>query len=128
MGHSARSKIGNVSRIPRYGKAVVTTGKVSYLLSQERSNGKWKLFNALGYTEENPEELQHDLREGLKNNGGEELIKTETGEHVYNVVMELGRTSKADVLTVWQIDREGDNPRFITAYKAKKRRSGGETV
>lgn len=121
MGHSTRSKVGPVQRIPRYGRAVVTSDKVGYLLSPEKSNGKWRFFKALGYTEHNPEALQRDLQEGIKNNGGEEFIKTATGERVYDVVMELGITSKANVRTAWQIDREGADPRFITAYKAKKR-------
>lgn len=92
------------------------------MLDPEKSNGKWRLFKALGYERENAAELEHDLKAGLAENGGEESIKNGKGEKTYAVDMELGRTSKAQIRTIWQVDEEGADPRFITAYKAKKRR------
>ena len=77
MGHGYPTNLGRVERVPGYGVAVVAREKlVSYILDEENGKGKAAFFKSIGYTKENADDLDADLREGLKKNGGEARLKS----------------------------------------------------
>ena len=111
---------GLVSRLPNYQRAVVLHSKIkNYLLNPDKSNGKSKLFRGLGYTMRNASRLEKDIRAGLKDNKALKFKPNKYGNTMYNVTMQLGIGEKASILTVWQIDKGSNRPRFITAYKKR---------
>lgn len=114
------SASGFVSRLPNYKNAVVLQRKVkNYILNPQKSNGKFAIFAALGYNMGNSKRLEADMREGLKHNKALRFSPNKYGNVAYEVVMELGITTRAKVVTAWQIDNGDNKPRFITAYKFK---------
>lgn len=123
MGSGYPISLGVIHRVPKYGTAVIAPEKLTkYLLDTDNSKGKSAFFESIGYTKENADQLAADLRKGLSENGAEASIKSAAGERVYNVIMELGIGKRAQVLTAWQADHEGDAPRFITAFPAKRKK------
>lgn len=119
MGHGYPVKLGHVDKIPGYGVATVPAPKIGdYLLNPNHpaNQGKWAIFANIGYSQERPEELIEDLKNGLKENGGDKQLKNGKGEITYIVEMDLGRTKKRKVKTIWQVDKDGDPPHFVTAY------------
>ena len=124
MGHGYPVKLGRVNRVPKYGVAEIAPEKLTkYILDPENETGKWRLFKAIGYDLDNPQDLERDLRRGLRENDAEASIKSAKGEKTYVVTMELGIGTTSRIDTVWQTDNDDAPPRFITAYKAKKRRA-----
>lgn len=114
---------GFVARLPNYQRAEVLHAKIkNYLLNPDKSNGKHELFKGIGYTMKNSARFERDIRNGLKNNKAKKFLPNAYGHTLYNVTMSLGIGEKADILTVWQIDKGSNTPRFITAYKDRKRR------
>lgn len=112
---------GFVSRLPNYQRAIVLQRKVKdYLLNPDKSKGKYKLFRGIGYkTMHSAARLEKDIRAGLKDNNALKFKPNEYGHTVYNVTMQLGIGEKTSILTVWQIDKGTNRPRFITAYKER---------
>lgn len=124
MGHGYPVKLGRVNRVPKYGVAEIAPEKLTkYILDPENETGKWRLFKAIGYDLDNPQDLERDLRRGLRENDAEASIKNAKGEKTYVVTMELGIGTTSRIDTVWQTDNDDAPPRFITAYKARKRRT-----
>lgn len=112
---------GFTARLPNYQRAVILGDKVkNYLLNPDKSNGKAEFFRALGYTMKDARRFSRDIRQGLKENKALVFEPNKYGNVMYNVTMNLGTTTKTPVLTVWQIDKGTNKPRFITAYKARR--------
>lgn len=66
MGHGYPVKLGRVNRVPKYGVAEIAPEKLTkYILDPENETGKWRLFKAIGYDLDNPQDLERDERMGL---------------------------------------------------------------
>ena len=109
-------------RLPNAQQARVDPAKITgYLLSASHPDGgeKAKFFVGFGFR---PEQWQ-SLSEALHVHGAShEVIKKEQGIYGVKYVVD-GSLATPDgrspnVRTVWQIDRETDHPKFITAYPA----------
>lgn len=110
---------GFTVRLPNYQRAVILNDKVkNYLLHPGKSNGKAAFFKALGYSMKDAKRFAGDIRRGLKENKALVYPANQHGRAVYNVIMNLGTSTRTPVLTVWQIDKGSNIPRLITAYKA----------
>ena len=117
----------DLSIMPRASDAVVEEQKLTgYVLDPDSGSGKAELFeSALGITAADWRYLAAQLKEGLDS---AQLVskvrRTEYGIH-YNVISAVkGRNGKLKpVLSAWEV-RDGQPPRFITAYLA---RGGFET-
>lgn len=111
-------------RLPHYKQAIIPQKKIgNYLLNPENPNsgGKPKFFKSIGYNMKGESRLIRDIRTGIATNPAKEYEPNEYGRVNYEVVMKLGVTRKADVITIWAIDKGEKIPRFITAYPYKKR-------
>lgn len=115
------SSSGFVSRLPNYQRAEILNSKIkNYLLNPQNSKGKHVFFNGIGYNMKNAARLEQDIRKGLRENKALKFSPNEYGKATYNVVMPLGIGEKVAVLTVWQMDKDSNRPRFITAYKDRR--------
>ena len=106
LENSARSRVG--------------LSKVIYLVDPEhpKNGGKARLFNALGYHQDNWEQLDKDLREQHLVLDAEEVERTIHGRKYAITGILQGPTGNANMLSVWIIRWEEDFPRFVTAYIA----------
>lgn len=107
---------GFINRVPNAKNAVIADNKITkFLLAPNQKH--YDEFVAVGYSENNPEQLRHDLLDGLANNTAKEYETNAHGDKAYEVDMILGVDRKAKFRTAWQIDKGSENPRFITAHR-----------
>ncbi len=107
-------------RLPNSDRAVIDLAKLrDYLLSTSHSVGRFKarFFESLGYSADNWERLEADIRDLIDDTEARLSEKTEYGQK-YEVRGSMtgpdGRS--AEVVTVWIVLTGEDVPRFITAY------------
>lgn len=113
------------ARMPRFRLATIPRAKIrDYLLSPKNPNGKAAFFKSLGYTTRNADRFKRDLLDGLKRNKAFVYTENKRGDVSMSVIMELGITKRAEVVTAWVVESGKKNPRLVTAYprKAKGRR------
>ncbi len=112
---------GFVSKVPNADRAIIADSKITkYLLDPTKAH--YREFTAVGYSKNNPERLRDDLLEGIKESSALAFDANEHGNRTFNVDMMLGVTRKARFRTAWQIDKEKDFPRFITAFRIGAKR------
>ena len=115
------SASGFIKQIPNANDALIPDKKITnYLLDSSKTH--YAEFIAVGYSENNPEQLKRDILEGLKNNTAKEYAPNSYGHKAYEVDMILGITTRRTFRTVWQIDKGKTNPRFITAHRIGRNR------
>ncbi|MEE9162591.1 MAG: hypothetical protein V3U35_06420, partial [Candidatus Neomarinimicrobiota bacterium] len=107
-------------RLPNPDRAVIDAAKLrDYLLSTAHPVGRFKahFFASLGYSAENWEQLDTDIRDLIAAAEAHPRVKTEYGQK-YEVRGSLtgpgGR--RAEIVTVWIILAGEEVPRFVTAY------------
>ena len=111
---------GIVHRVPNYEKATIADAKITkYCLDPSRVH--YKEFVDVGYSKDDPERLKKDLLRGLAENEAEISKPNAHGDVSLTVYMKLGVTSKKTFRTGWQIDKETTHPKFVTAYRVKRR-------
>jgi len=106
--------------LPNSDRAVIDSTKLRYyLLSTSHPVGRFKarFFESLGYSTENWEQIETDIRDLIAVAEARPREKTGYGQK-YEVRGAMtgpnGRT--AEVVTVWIVLTGEDVPRFITAY------------
>ncbi len=109
-----------MTTIPSATLATVDTAKVrDYLLNagHPQNGGKCKFFELCGFTRSQFGVLQEALRSHPVVNA---IVKTATSQHGTKYVVECNIQSPNGrnpcVTTVWIIDTNGANPRFVTVY------------
>jgi len=107
-------------QFPNSDRAVIDSAKLrDYLLSTSHPVGRFKarFFESLGYSTENWEQMEADIRDLIAAAEARPREKTEYGQK-YEVRGSMtgpnGRS--AEVVTVWIVLTGEDVPRFITAY------------
>lgn len=73
----------------------------------------------LGYTAKNADSFKKDLLDGLKRNKAFVHAEDTCGDVSTSVIVELGITKRAEVVTAWVIEAGEKNPRLVTAYPRK---------
>ncbi|MCP4107875.1 MAG: hypothetical protein GY749_20415 [Desulfobacteraceae bacterium] len=93
----------------------------NYLLIQKKRNDKSKWLAGAGYTSENWQVLEADLKNHILSEDAVPVERTEFGQ-MYEIRGRLtGPNGKnLTVLTVWMTDSETGITRFITMYPDKK--------
>ncbi len=110
-------------KLPNTDSAIIPREKLQdYLLSQSHPVGRFKaaFFRSLGYSIDNWDALERDIRSLLSNEVGNSQ-ETEYGGK-FEVRGEIcGPTGqRAEIVTVWIVLKGKDFPRFITAYPGEK--------
>lgn len=107
---------GIVHRVPNYKNATIADTKITkYCLDPSKKH--FKEFTDVGYSKDDPERLKIDLLKGLSENEAEGTFPNEHGARSFVVKMDLGVTKKKKFKTVWQIDKDAVNPKFVTAHR-----------
>ena len=106
-------------KLPNFDRATVEPDKLrEYLLSREHTTGRFKarFFRSLGYSEEDWERLSGDLLH-IAREGEAEAVPSPFGDK-YRILGTVtgpnGRT--AALVTIWIVNRNDSEPRFVTAY------------
>ena len=110
-------------KLPNAENAITQKEKLQdYLLSQSHPIGRFKaaFFRSLGYSSDNWEALERDIR-NLLSNEVEKSQETEYGNK-FEVRGEICGPSglRAKIVTVWIVRKGNEFPRFITAYPGEK--------
>jgi hypothetical protein len=107
-------------RIPNADRAIIDEAKLSeYLLSPSHPIGRFKamFFATLGYTQENWQQLEADLRTRHLTQDAVPTVSNDHGQK-YEILAALrcpgGKI--AQVRSVWIVLHSEDSPRLITAY------------
>jgi hypothetical protein len=107
-------------KIPNADKAIISPEKLrEYLLSPLHPVGRFKAsyFKELGYSTENWETLQDDLRKQAISDNAVEIEGFPYGRKFVITGSLMTPSSKVvKITTVWVILRGEATPRFITAY------------
>lgn len=107
-------------KIPNASEAVIAKDKLcDYLLNpfHKRGASKAKLLLSMGYTEEDWQQLETDLRIHHLTAEVDYETDSEYGKR-FEIVAMLPDTDGGQVLfrSIWQIDTDTDFPRLITMY------------
>lgn len=107
-------------KIPNSQKAVVPLSKISnYLLSETHAIGKSKarFLQALGFNVSNKNLLKEKLLAIARTTDIKESISTPYGiKYIVEGLLEAPNKTVVKVRTIWIIEKEENNPRFVTAY------------
>lgn len=83
-----------------------------------------KEFFDVGYEEGDSELLFRDIENGfdLAKKGPDRL--SDRGDTQFTIPMELGVTKTRLFSTAWQVDKSGNEPKFVTAYVDRRLKEG----
>lgn len=106
-------------KLPNIDSAIIEPEKLrEYLLSSSHPVGRYKsdFFQVLGFTNENWEDLEMEIRDILRNDAQEkeETYYGKKYEIRGTISGPMGR--RAEIVTAWIILKEEEIPRFVTAY------------
>lgn len=76
-----------------------------------------KEFFDVGYSVDDCERLFNDISQEFDIEKAEFDRVSEDGAQSFVIEMQLGVTKKKTFKTAWRIDKEGEKPRFVTAYR-----------
>jgi filamentous hemagglutinin len=109
-----------LARLPNAEKAIIEDEKIrDYILSPTHPVGQFKaaVFRKLGYSYENWEEFEQDLKKFILSYDAQEIEVTRFGRKFIvegSLAGPSGRTMQ--IITVWVILKSESIPRFVTAY------------
>lgn len=113
-------------KLPRNREATIAASKITgYLLSETHPVGstKAKYFRALGYSEENADQLREALvRIAATGDIAKEIVTPYGTKYVVEGDLVTPIERRVRVRTIWMARADEDILRFVTAYPA----SGGE--
>ncbi len=111
---------GTKQRIPRADEALIEPPKLrDYLLSPSHPIGRFKavFFRGLGYTQEEWQRLEQDLREQHLPQEAEVVGTSEHGTKYKIEAPLVGPNGKrVELISIWFIRKGEERPRFVTAY------------
>ncbi len=112
-------------KLPNYKEAVIAPEKLTgYALNKNHPFGKDKAIafeKYLGYTLDNAELLDAEIRKGLNENIAKARTETEFGKpYEVRMIMKGINGKKAKVKTGWIIDKGKQNPRLTSVYIFEK--------
>jgi hypothetical protein len=112
-----------MSKLPNRKNAYIATDKIEkYLLSETHSVGqsKAKFFRLLGYNETNFETLITELVAIANTEEVKEIFASAHGvKYVINGRLLTPSGQLANVKTIWIIEKNHSQPRFVTAYPTR---------
>ena len=110
-------------RLPNKEKAYIPPNKLTgYLLSETHAVGKSKakFFRPLGFDETTVEQLEQGLLAIAQTNEVRESIALPHGtKYVIDGLLKTPKGTVVRIRTIWILEAEDENPRFITAYPIK---------
>jgi hypothetical protein len=89
----------------------------------DQNQGKGRVFQAIGYTRENWDLLERDIRSQHLTQEALEVEPTRHGRKFHIIAPLQGPTGTANILSVWIIRHGEDFPRFVTAHRYRRVRT-----
>ena len=112
-------------KLPNADQAIISQEKLrDYLTSTTHPIGRFKasFFRRLGYTEQNWQSLDEDLRTQHLSHDAEESMPSHYGrKFTITAILRGPAGEEASVTSVWVIRSDEDVPRFVTAYPGGRR-------
>jgi hypothetical protein len=109
-----------LAKLPNNEKAIIKAEKIrDYVLSPTHPVGQFKatVFREMGYSDENWETFEGNLRNLILYYDAKEVEKTQFGRKFIVEGAFVGPSGRAiQVVTVWIILKGDSIPRFVTAY------------
>jgi hypothetical protein len=106
--------------LPNSDKAYIPSQKLKgYLLSEAHGVGrsKAKFFRSLGFDESNVALFEQNLLEIARTGTMVEIVTTQHGKkYVVDGTLEAPGGRTVTIRTIWIIEVDTDEPRFVTAY------------
>lgn len=113
------------ARLPNAERVVVTEAKVvRYLLSEAHPDGRGKarFFSGHGFTIAKWQELASALRRHAAENPVVDTVETPFGRrYVIEGFLHAPDGQTPGLRSVWFMDRDGGDPRLVTAYPVRRR-------
>ena len=107
-------------KLPNRESVYIPSSKlVDYLLSRTHAVGKSKarFFRKFGFDETNVDILEQDLKKIAQKNEITQQVSVFHGEkYIIDGVLETPIGRNMNIRTVWIIEKDEINPRFVTAY------------
>jgi len=107
-------------KLPNRRNAYIPQGKLSrYLLSPTHAVGKAKskFFQAIGFSVAREEDLKQQLLTLARTNEVTSVSRSTHGiKYVIEGALETKARRKVRIRTVWIVEGQRNNPRFVTAY------------
>jgi hypothetical protein len=107
-------------KLPNSNRLIISSNKLkNYLISETHPVGrsKAKFFRSLGFDDHNLDALTLSLKKIAHLNEIKESRKVPYGtNYVIEGIINSPNGSSVEVVTVWFIEQEGSQPRFVTAY------------
>ena len=85
-------------------------------------------FFEAGYTTDDALQLRYDMATLFSMDKAVDREIKPDGAEKFNIYMELGVGKKRTFRTSWQIDKPGDRPRIVTAFRQKRGKGAKEDV
>lgn len=77
-------------------------------------------FFDVGYTADNPLQLRYDMARQFDMSKAIDIMENNDGSTRFNIYMTLGVDKKRTFCTGWRVDKRGDKPRIITAFRSER--------
>jgi hypothetical protein len=107
-------------KLPNRTKAVIPVNKVTdYLMSKTHPVGRFKadFFLKIGFSKEHEKELEQLLLKIAQEQDVVRSISTTHGtKYIIHGTLVSPTGVRAELITVWIIEQNQENPRFVTAY------------
>ena len=84
-----------------------------------------QFFN-VGYTEKDVLQLRYDIARQFDMSKAVDISENNDGSTKFNIYMKLGVTEERIFCTGWRIDKPGDAPRIITAFRSERGQKNAE--
>ena len=84
-----------------------------------------QFFN-VGYTEKDVLQLRYDIARQFDMSKAVDISGNNDGSTKFNIYMKLGATKERIFCTGWRIDKPGDAPRIITAFRSERGQKNAE--
>ena len=111
-------------KLPRAEDAIVDIEKIrDYLLSTERPIGRFKaaFFWTLGYSHEQWEQLESDIRGFHTSEDVSEVVESRYGKkYIIRANLKGPNGEEAALVSVWIVLNDEELPRFVTAYPGER--------
>lgn len=105
--------------VVRNAECVTTPKKYTGYFLKEGAKHADQFFD-VGYTSDNPLQLRYDMARQFDISKAVDIMENDDGSTKFNIYMTLGVDKKRTFCTGWRIDKQGDNPRIITAFRSER--------
>ena len=118
-GWTTLKTIKRQTAVVKNAECVTTPKKYTGYFLKEGAKHADQFFD-VGYTADNPLQLRYDMAKQFDMSKAVDIIENDDGSTRFNIYMKLGVSKERTFCTGWRIDKPGDTPRIVTAFRNEK--------